>query len=192
MRTQQSYQTPFHYWISFFPTAPLFGVQWRFEPMMPGASFFRPGAVAADMTRASMREATVAAEEAFERAAHATEDAIEQTVETVEAVAHTLEASVDAMAQEEVEIDAVEEVVAAPPPRPGSLLDAAPEKADDLKQIKGVGPKLEEQLNALGIYTYAQIAEFSDDDLDWIDMYLGTFRGRPQRDDWIGQAKALL
>ncbi len=200
MRDQKSYQTPFHYWVSFFPTAPLFGVRWRFESLLPGAAFFRPGSVAADMTRASMREATVATEQAFAKTAQAAEEAIERTVETVETVAHSIEASVDVLGEDDAE-PALEDEAApegeaddapAAPPRPASLLDAAPEQPDDLKQIKGVGPKLEEQLNALGIYTYAQIAGFSQADLDWLDLYLGTFRGRPERDDWIGQAKTLV
>ena len=64
-------------------------------------------------------------------------------------------------------------------------------KADDLKMIKGVGPKLEAELNALGIYTFAQIAAMTESDLIWLDEQISSVRGRPMRDDWVGQAKAL-
>ena len=70
-------------------------------------------------------------------------------------------------------------------------LAAAEGEADDLKKISGVGPKLEEKLNGLGIYHYRQIAEFTPDNVAWVDAHLN-FHGRIERDDWIGQAKALL
>ena len=61
---------------------------------------------------------------------------------------------------------------------------------DDLKQISGVGPKLEKLLNSLGIYTFGQVAAWSADDVAWVDARL-TFKGRIERDDWMSQAKAL-
>lgn len=63
-------------------------------------------------------------------------------------------------------------------------------KADDLKWIAGVGPKLEETLNDLGIYHFEQISNWSKDEIDWVDNYL-KFSGRIERDNWIEQAKAL-
>lgn len=75
--------------------------------------------------------------------------------------------------------------------RPDILLGAArPEGKDDLKRISGVGPKLEETLNDLGIYHFDQIARFSDRDIAWVDERL-RFKGRIVRDDWMAQAKAL-
>ena len=73
--------------------------------------------------------------------------------------------------------------------RPGAL-EAPKGDADDLKKIGGVGPKLEGTLNELGIYHFWQIAEFTPDNVAWVDGYL-SFKGRIDRDDWIGQAKAL-
>lgn len=64
--------------------------------------------------------------------------------------------------------------------------------ADDLKKIKGIGPKLEEMLNGLGIYHFDQIAGFSDAELAWIDDNLQGFKGRATRDDWVSQARALV
>jgi len=69
-------------------------------------------------------------------------------------------------------------------------LDGPKGEADDLKKIGGVGPKLEGTLNELGIYHFWQIAEFTPDNVSWVDGYL-SFKGRIDRDDWIGQAKAF-
>ena len=62
--------------------------------------------------------------------------------------------------------------------------------ADDLKRISGIGPKNEDQLNALGIATFEQIAAWTPDNVKWVEGYL-SFRGRITREDWIGQAKTL-
>jgi predicted flap endonuclease-1-like 5' DNA nuclease len=62
---------------------------------------------------------------------------------------------------------------------------------DDLKRIKGVGPKLEKLLNALGVTSYSQIAAWDDDEIDRIDAQLGAFAGRIRRDDWPTQARLL-
>ncbi len=63
-------------------------------------------------------------------------------------------------------------------------------KKDDLKKIKGIGPKLEGVLNDLGIYHFDQIAAWSPREVEWVDDYL-SFKGRIGRDDWIGQAREL-
>lgn len=65
-----------------------------------------------------------------------------------------------------------------------------PAMADDLKAISGIGPKLEQVLNGLGIWSYRQIAGWSAEEIAWVDDYLG-FKGRIGRDDWLGQAAAL-
>ncbi|WP_324763241.1 NADH:ubiquinone oxidoreductase [Sinorhizobium meliloti] len=61
---------------------------------------------------------------------------------------------------------------------------------DDLKQISGIGPKLEQVLNGRGIFRFADIAALSKADMERLDSELG-LAGRGVRDDWIGQAKAL-
>ena len=63
--------------------------------------------------------------------------------------------------------------------------------ADDLKQIKGVGPKLEKQLNTLGYWHFDQIAGWSDSDVAWVDENLEGFKGRVSRDGWVEQARVL-
>ncbi|OWY17044.1 NADH-quinone oxidoreductase subunit E [Thioclava sp. JM3] len=72
------------------------------------------------------------------------------------------------------------------------LLDAPRDGgADDLKMIKGVGPKLETLLHSMGIYHFDQIAAWSDAELAWVDANLEGFKGRASRDDWKGQAEKL-
>jgi len=65
-----------------------------------------------------------------------------------------------------------------------------PEAPDDLKAISGIGPKLEQVLNGLGIWTYRQVAAWSGQEIAWVDEHLG-FNGRIGRDDWTGQAADL-
>jgi NADH-quinone oxidoreductase subunit E len=65
-----------------------------------------------------------------------------------------------------------------------------PETPDDLKLISGIGPKLEQVLNGLGVWTYGQIASWGREEIAWVDDYL-SFKGRIGRDDWIGQAAKL-
>ncbi|SEA11574.1 hypothetical protein [Rubrimonas cliftonensis] len=228
-------ENPLQYWISLFPTAPLFGVPWRFEAMMPGAQFFRPSDVVAQMTRASARESAETVERATEVAAsqvreaaevieHVAQDvkqsaragmhaatttdarAIEPAIETAEQTAETFEAAAEATADAaETAFDATTDAVetaaeaaadavetAAASVAPATLFASAPEEVDDLKQIKGVGPKLEAMLNDMGIYRLDQIAAMSPRNLAWVDENLTAFKGRPLRDDWVSQAKALL
>ena len=63
--------------------------------------------------------------------------------------------------------------------------------ADDLKKIKGVGPKLETLLNHLGVYHFAQIAGWNASEVAWVDDNLKGFKGRVSRDNWVDQAKIL-
>jgi predicted flap endonuclease-1-like 5' DNA nuclease len=81
--------------------------------------------------------------------------------------------------------------VKAEPQKPSALDGPRGGKADDLKQITGIGPKLEEKLNGLGIYHYSQIAGWSDGDIARIDAELQA-KGRVERDNWVGQAAALM
>ena len=75
--------------------------------------------------------------------------------------------------------------------KPRTLKAARKSGADDLKLISGVGPKLEGVLNDLGFYHFDQIAKWTDAEVAWVDSRL-KFKGRIERDDWIGQAKKLM
>ncbi len=64
-------------------------------------------------------------------------------------------------------------------------------KADDLKQIWGVGPKLEALCNRLGFFHFDQIAAWTEAELAWVDDNLEGFKGRASREKWVAQAKVL-
>ena len=104
------------------------------------------------------------------------------------------EKKADAKAEKPAETDAakdeapkVKEEAAAEAPK---FLDAPQGEPDDLKKISGVGPALEKKLHGLGIYHFSQIAAFTADEIAMVDDHLN-FKGRIERDDWVGQAKAF-
>lgn len=70
----------------------------------------------------------------------------------------------------------------------GLVLPSRPDEIDDLKAIHGVGPKLERLLHRIGIYTFKQVASWSDDDIEHVDSLLEDFHGRIRRDDWVASA----
>ncbi|MCB0373649.1 MAG: polysulfide reductase NrfD, partial [Muricauda sp.] len=69
--------------------------------------------------------------------------------------------------------------------------DPETQTADDLKKVKGIGPQMEQALNQIGIYTFAQVSKMTEKEYDLLDSITGSFPGRAQRDDWAGQAKKL-
>jgi len=69
--------------------------------------------------------------------------------------------------------------------------DPSKDKADDLKKVKGIGPKMATTLNQIGIFTFAQVSKMTNIEYDLLDEITGSFPGRAQRDDWAGQAKKL-
>lgn len=75
--------------------------------------------------------------------------------------------------------------------RPEALSAPKGGKADNLKEIKGVGPKLEALLNEMGFYHFDQIANWGADEVAWVDANLKGFKGRVSRDNWVDQAKIL-
>ena len=79
----------------------------------------------------------------------------------------------------------------APAEKPATLNKPRKGGADDLKKIKGVGPKLETMLNDMGFYHFDQIANWSDAEVNWVNQNLTGFKGRVTRDDWVAQAKTL-
>lgn len=74
---------------------------------------------------------------------------------------------------------------------PERLAAARNGKSDDLKLIKGVGPKMESLLNSLGFYHFDQISVWTKDQIEWVDDNLEGFKGRIERDEWQKQAKKL-
>lgn len=96
------------------------------------------------------------------------------------------------------ESDASPYADAVPPPSPPPPAPAAPspepptaEGRDDLSRIKGLGSKLQAQLQELGVTSFAQIAAWDEAEIDRIDAQLGRFEGRIRRDNWPEQARLL-
>lgn len=62
---------------------------------------------------------------------------------------------------------------------------------DKLSTIKGIGSKLEDTLNRQGIFYFYQIANWSDENIKWLELNT-TFAHRAKKDLWVKQAKTLL
>jgi predicted flap endonuclease-1-like 5' DNA nuclease len=82
-------------------------------------------------------------------------------------------------------------VQAATATKPAFLSAARDGRADDLKLIKGVGPKLEQMLHGMGVFHFDQIAGWTDAELAWVDDNLEGFKGRASRDGWVAQSRIL-
>ena len=70
-------------------------------------------------------------------------------------------------------------------------IDAPRGEPDDLKRITGIGPKLEQRLNDLGVYHFWQLADLNPTDSGLLDKALN-LKGRIDRDEWIAKAKKLV
>ncbi len=70
-------------------------------------------------------------------------------------------------------------------------IPAAVGAADDLLQLKGIGPKLNGVLVGLGVTRFDQIAAWTAGDVAKVDEHLGSFKGRIVRESWVEQAGLL-
>ena len=59
-----------------------------------------------------------------------------------------------------------------------------------LTSLKGLGAVSEERLGEIGVTTIAQIAAWSDDDVEAIAQQIKVSAERIRREDWVGQARA--
>ncbi|WP_232823091.1 NADH:ubiquinone oxidoreductase [Oceanibium sediminis] len=147
----------------------------------PVGAFDVKGGKSAEAPAPKAGEATSAAEKAGHAVGHAGAVVKEKAAELeakVEEVAHAAKAAVTGANADE-------------PGKPKLLSAARGGKPDDLKKIKGVGPKLEQVLNGLGVYHFDQIASWSDDEVAWVDENIEGFKGRVTRDGWVAQASEL-
>ena len=83
------------------------------------------------------------------------------------------------------------EPVPVPTAAPAPTIAAAVGQPDDLRRIKGLGPKLATLLASLGVIRFDQIAAWSEADIAAVDAQLGQFAGRIERDNWVEQARLL-
>lgn len=75
--------------------------------------------------------------------------------------------------------------------KPATLSAPREGGADDLKKIKGVGPKMELMLHSMGFYHFDQIAAWNASEVAWVNANLEGFKGRVTRDNWVEQANLL-
>jgi predicted flap endonuclease-1-like 5' DNA nuclease len=66
------------------------------------------------------------------------------------------------------------------------------EEADELTIISGIGGWINEKLNMLDIYTFKQISNFTEEDVQIVTEAIEYFPGRIERDEWILQARELV
>lgn len=90
-------------------------------------------------------------------------------------------------------IEALEAALASGAARASARPAAAnpPAGGDDLRKIKGIGPKFDAALRAIGVSTYAQIAAWTEDDLTRIADQIGAKPERIARERWIEKAREL-
>jgi len=70
-------------------------------------------------------------------------------------------------------------------------LEAPGTDRDELSKLKGVGPKFEDRLHALGFHRFEQLARLTPTEIERLDEQLGPFRGRLTRDRVVEQADYL-
>lgn len=66
------------------------------------------------------------------------------------------------------------------------------DNADELTLISGIGGWINQKLNALDIYTFRQISNFSEEDVHIVTEAIEYFPGRIERDEWVLQAHELI
>lgn len=134
-------------------------------------------------------------EEAASDASVADETEPKQTeaaeIESPEASEATPEPAAAVTTEEPADVHPSEAMLAELDGKQPVQLERPRDGGDDLTAITGIGPRIGEVLNGLGIWTYSQIAEWESENETWIENHL-SFKGRVNRENWVGQAKALL
>ncbi|QED38108.1 molybdopterin oxidoreductase [Antarcticibacterium arcticum] len=100
--------------------------------------------------------------------------------------AHEPTVNADALVQLDLYKDRIDEMV-----RRIGTFDPAVQTADDLQKIKDIGPLLEQRLHQVGIYTYEQISNLTESDLELLDMVIDDFQLEGRYDQWITRATQL-
>lgn len=81
-----------------------------------------------------------------------------------------------------------------PAPKPAAkaaVKRKAAAAGDDLKEIKGIGPKIEGILHENGVTTFAQIAAWDDAQIDRFADLIGPLGNRIRSENWVDQARTL-
>jgi NADH-quinone oxidoreductase subunit E len=160
------------------PSKPVVTPQAAKEKVKAAPAAPKPKAAKANPVKAAPKTGSKAKVEAKPEASKPVSTAVGKTKATKLPAVETTEKAVKA-----TRAAAANKTVEAGPARKGG-------KADDLKRIDGVGPKLEQMLKGRGISRIQQIAEMEPEALAALDTELG-LDGRTLRDDWTGQARRL-
>lgn len=168
----------------------------------------RGGAVKDHLTRLSRRvdeleggakakNDVVALEARLSRIARASEGARDHLAADVERLSQQIALLAEGLSAATARLDAlVAERDAAPTQaaekrKPDKAADASA-RGDDLRRIKGIGPKFATALNAVGIHTWAEVAAWSDADIDEVAPKIGIQAARIRKAGWVASAKALV
>ncbi len=89
----------------------------------------------------------------------------------------------------QAEVDA-EQTTESLPTKLTALFERPDGDGDEINKIIGIGPKMKDSLNELGVTTFAQIAAWSDADIEQIDAAIP--RSADQLKDWRTQAQEIL
>jgi len=137
---------------------------------------------------AGAAKAQVAAVEALvERESEAAVQAVEAAATLLQAAA-VIEPEVEIIAEEvETTVESVSNVAAETTQSAFGMTSGA---IDDLTHLTGIGPKLAAALAARGICTFAQLADWTEEQALAFDSEL-SLKGRVARDAWIAQARRL-
>ena len=73
----------------------------------------------------------------------------------------------------------------------GIVFTERPQIVDDLKMISGIAEVLEGKLNDYGVYTFRQVMDWNETNIDEFKQLLPSFKDRIVREDWVGQAAHL-
>lgn len=123
----------------------------------------------------------------FEGGAPAADPSVESEAPKPRRVSEAILGQLEA-ADERAEAEAAEQVARIRPMALDRPVDGQP---DDLTLIGGIGPKIQDVLNSLGIFHFDQIADWKPENIAWVDEYL-SFSGRITREGWIEQAAVLV
>jgi predicted flap endonuclease-1-like 5' DNA nuclease len=152
-------------------------LRWRVRFLEGRVAYFEGDAVAAD------------AEEEADDIDDEVDDEMdaqpEAPVRMSEAILGQLEAADERAEAEAAAAQQVEKV------RPLALDKPVEGQPDDLTLIGGIGPKIQDVLNSLGIFHFDQIADWNAGNVAWVDDYL-SFTGRITREGWVEQAAVLV
>ena len=94
-------------------------------------------------------------------------------------------------AEKKAEAPKAEKKAAAPKAEAKSAAKKAAASNDDLTQLAGVGPALAKKLNEAGVTSFAQIAAWTDADMDALGETVTGLKAKAEKGDWINAAKAL-